>query len=116
MPLSFSAPRDHHLNAWQASFIERCKSQETDMTTLKMQELLWSELTKLKIKHRPKFGRPAPFMQKKLLIVLNDCAKTSFFIDDIPIIEWYTTESPHAFPVISDDGAPPKVTKEVENV
>ena len=50
-------------------------------------------------------------MQKKLLIVLNDCAKTSSFIDDIPI-----SESPHAFPVISDDGAPQNVTKEVENV
>ena len=37
-------------------------------------------------------------------------------IDDIPIVEWYTSESPHAFPVISDDGVPPKVTEEVENV
>ena len=81
------------------------------MTTLKMQQLLWSELTKSKIKHGPKFGPPTPFMQKKLLIVLNDCAKTSSFIDDIPI-----SESPHAFPVISDDGAPQNVTKEVENV
>ena len=62
----------------------------------------------------PEFGSPPSFMRKKLLTVLNDCGKTSSFIDDISIVKRYTSVSSHAFPVAFDDEALSKAKKEVD--
>lgn len=62
----------------------------------------------------PDFGSPPSFLRKKLLTVLNDCGKTSSFIDDISIVRRYSSESSHAFPVASDDEALSKAKKEVD--
>lgn len=61
----------------------------------------------------PDFGSPPSFMRRKLLAVLDECGKTSSFIDDISIVKRYSSGSSHAFPVSSDDEALLKAKKEV---
>ncbi|XP_022974960.1 small RNA degrading nuclease 5-like [Cucurbita maxima] len=73
------------------------------------------ELALLKIKHGPEFGSPPSLVRKKLLNILGESGKTSSFIDDVSTVKRYSSESSHAFPVISDDEALAKAKKEAMN-